>query len=183
MKRKRRTLLLLLALFGIILLVRYVMSDINLDVDLLRDSLAKAPGVILEDLELEREVSGDLWKVRLPRVQRSQGEIHVTSLDICRKLADGNAWYFWGDEGVYREEERHARLLQLLGTIETEARVLNLESPELLWKESEAEFFFPQGLTLYDAEFILRTPEASMDEAGVIVLDKGGSIRWTRPLS
>ena len=44
------------------------------------------------------------------------------------------------------------------------------------------EFSFPLGLTLYDDEFVLRTSEASMDESGVVVLEKGGTVTWTKPL-
>ena len=183
MKIKRRTLLLILALVGIVVLARYVMRDIRLDVDLLRETLAKTPGVVLENLEFEREISGDLWKIRLPLAERRNGEIHVTSMDVRRQLADGHVWYFWGNEGFYQEEAQRARLKKLLGTMETATRVMNLESPELLWSQREGSFFFPQGLTLYDSEFILKTSEASMDSSGVIVLDEGGSIRWTKPLS
>ena len=70
----------------------------------------------------------------------------------------------------------------LLGTLETPTRVLNLESPRLEWREAGREFSFPRGLTLYDDEFVLRTSEASMDESGVVVLEKGGTVTWTKPL-
>ena len=83
---------------------------------------------------------------------------------------------------MYSNDERAAELRGLLGTLETPTRVLNLESPELRWREEQGEFRFPSGLTLYDDEFVLRASEASMDESGVVLLDKGGTVIWTKPL-
>ena len=37
-------------------------------------------------------------------------------------------------------------------------------------------------LVIYDSEFLLRTPTASMDNSGVILLNQGGVIRWVKPL-
>ena len=68
------------------------------------------------------------------------------------------------------------------GTMETPERTWNLEGAVLRWDDKSREFTFPEGLTLYDSEFLLVTPEASMDEAGVVLLEKGGSLQWTRPL-
>ena len=171
MRGRRGLLALLLACLGIALLVRYVMRDLSLDVDLLREGLLHMPGIVMENLEFDREVSGDRWRVRLPR-----------SVDIRRRMGSGGEWYFFGARGVYSHDERAASIEGLLGTLETPTRVLNLESPRLDWREAGGEFSFPLGLTLYDDEFVLRTSEASMDESGVVVLEKGGTVTWTKPL-
>ena len=84
--------------------------------------------------------------------------------------------------GVYSHDKKAAVIQGLLGTLETPTRVLNLESPRLEWREAGGEFSFPWGLTLYDDEFVLRTSEASMDESGVVILEKGGTVTWMKPL-
>lgn len=180
MKIKKGFLFLLLMLFGVGVLVRYALRDINLDIDLLRESLEKMPGLVLENLEFEREISGDLWQVQVPFAERHDGTVEVRSVDVRRWFADGKEWYFRSARGLYREKEGSAELSQLLGTLETDTRVLNLESQKLSWSEDRNEFLFPKGFTIYDDEFILKTDSASIDEAGVILLDKGGIIRWTR---
>lgn len=179
---RRGGLWLLMACLGVAVLVRYVMRDIRLDVDLLREGLLRMPGVVIENLEFDREISGDAWRVRLPFAEKLGEGVSVRSIDIRRRLASGGEWYFFGSYGVYSNDERAAVLKGLLGTLETPDRVLNLESPELEWREARNEFRFPLGLTLYDDEFVLRTPEASMDESGVVLLEKGGSVTWTKPL-
>ena len=55
MRGRRGLLALLLACLGIALLVRYVMRDLSLDVDLLREGLLHMPGVVMENLEFDRE--------------------------------------------------------------------------------------------------------------------------------
>ncbi|MDR1620788.1 MAG: hypothetical protein LBS00_00260 [Synergistaceae bacterium] len=162
------------------LLARYAFRDIRLDTDILRESLEKMPGVVLENLEFEREISGDLWRVRVPLTERRDGTITIRSADV-RRLSRGREWYFLGARGFYSEKAESADLFSLLGTLETDTRVLNLESPWLSWSKDENVFLFPKGLTIYDAEFILQSDAASVDVSGIVLLDKGGVIRWRKP--
>ena len=184
MKKISRTKLLTGLLFlGFVVLVRYAMRDMQLDVDLLREGVARMPGVVMENIQLERAVSGDMWRVRVPVLERLGDAVSVRSVDVRRSLSSGGEWYFFGSEGVYSHDVKAARLRGLLGTLETSGRVWNLESAELCWVEERSEFTFPEGLILYDQEFFLKTAEASMDESGLVLLEKGGSLQWTRPLS
>lgn len=180
--RRKGVLGLLIACLGIGVLVRYVMRDLRLNVDLLRESLMRMPGIVMENLEFDREISGDRWIVRLPFAEKRGEQAIVRSIDIRRRMGSGGEWYFFGAHGVYSHDERAAAIRNLLGTLETPDRVLNLESPELEWREARKEFFFPRGFTLYDDEFALRTLEASLDESGVMLLEQGGRVTWTKPL-
>ncbi|MDR2175437.1 MAG: hypothetical protein LBO82_05825 [Synergistaceae bacterium] len=185
MKIRKTFIILLAALFGIGLLARYAFRDIALDADLLRESLQRMPSVILENLEFEREISGDLWQVRIPLAERRGGRVEVRSIDVSRRMGNGREWYFRSAAGFYSEEAGSADLISLLGTLETGSRVLNLESPYLSWtgletEESGSDFLFPRGLLIYDNEFLLTADAASIDEKGVILLDRGGVIKWTR---
>ncbi len=184
MKFKKIYVFIILALIATVFMVHYVYKDINLDFeDLIKKSIDNIPDLVLENLEFSREISGDLWTAKFPLAERHDGLIYLSSLDIRRKFPDGKVWYFGSARGIYDNENKSASLKGLLGTMETEMRVLNLESPEFTWSEGDDGFFFPQGLTIYDDEFILITPKASMDESGVLELEKGGSLRWTKPLN
>ncbi|MDR1049241.1 MAG: hypothetical protein LBL51_05750 [Synergistaceae bacterium] len=174
---KKRLAVLLAALFAA-LMTRYVFVDINLDVDLLRETLGKVPGMVLENLEFEREISGDLWRVRIPVAERRDGVTEVRSLDALRRMENGREWSLRSAWGVYSERAESADLTALRGTLEMDSRVLNLESPYLSWTKGKGDFVFPRGVVVYDAEFLLRAETASIDASGVIVLDKGGVIEW-----
>jgi hypothetical protein len=184
----KRTVVLLAALFGVGLMARYALRDISLDANLLRESLQRIPAVVLENLEFEREISGDLWQVRIPLAERRDGRVEVRSVDVSRRMGNGREWYFRSVSGFYSEETGSADLIALLGTLETNSRVLNLESPYVSWTRTGAEeggggFFFPRGLLVYDDEFFLTADVASIDEEGVILLDRGGVIKWTQDLN
>jgi len=180
MKLRKSHLFILLTLFAIGVMIRYVFKDINLNLDLLRASLENMPVMELHNLEFEREVSGDLWWVRIPIARRQDNTVEVSSVDIRRILPDGKEWFFIGSRGVYSEKSESAELTRLLGTLETDSRVLNLESPLLSWSKESDVFLFPKGLTVYDAEFILETDLASLDMSGVMVLNEGAVIRWKK---
>lgn len=169
--------------FGLVVLVRYAMRDMQLDVDLLRDSLLNMPGLVMENIRMSREISGDIWSVKVPYLDREGDTVHLRSLDIRRHISgDKGEWYFFGREGIYSHDLKAASISSLLGTLQNNNRTLNLESRQLTWQESENSLVFPEGLTLYDDEFLLRTPIASIDKSGVILLEQGGVIQWVRPL-
>jgi hypothetical protein len=182
MKIRKRLFVALLAFFGVGLLAGYVFRDIRLDVELLRESIERMPSLVLENLEFEQEMSGDLWQVRVPLAERRDERIEVRSMDVRRLLADGKEWYFQSGWGVYSEKGASADLTSLRGTLETDTRVLNWESPRLSWSREENVFLFPKGIKVYDVEFLLESELASIDEKGVILLDKGGTVKWMKPL-
>ena len=163
-------------------LVRYAMRDMNLNVDLLREGLMRMPGLVTENINLERTISEDLWRVHVPYLERDGAKITVRSLDITRRIKEGGEWYFFGAEGFYDNTEKTARVRGLVGTLNSVTRVWNLESPELLWLENNGEFVFPNGMTVYDDEFLLNASKASMDADGSVLLEEGGSLQWTKPL-
>jgi hypothetical protein len=169
--------------FGLVVLVRYAMRDMQLDVDLLRDSLMNMPGLIMENIQMSREVSGDMWRVKVPYLDREGNTVHLRSLDIRRILSgDNGEWYFFGREGIYSHDIKAASINGLLGTLQADTRTWNLESSQLDWQNDKTYLFFPKGLTIYDDEFVLRTKIASIDKSGVVLLEQGGVIQWVKPL-
>lgn len=168
---------------GLVVLVRFAMRDMELNVDLLRESIMKVPAVVMENIQLSREVSGDMWRVKIPYLDRDGDLVNVKSLDIRRHISgDKGEWYFFGGEGVYSHDVKEASIKGLLGTLADENRTWNLEGKRLNWKEKNNTFIFPEGLVLYDEELSLNAPYASMDNSGVILLDHGGVIQWLKPL-
>ena len=178
MKLNKSYLFLFLIFFAVGVMVWNIYSDINLDLNRLIENLENMPGLVLENLEFERQISGELWQVRVPVATRRNNIIEIRSVDVLRTLADGSEWFFMGAHGLYSEVTESADLTRLLGTLETSTRVLNLESPFLSWAMSEDVLLFPKGLILYDAEFLLETNLASLDESGTIALNEGAVIRW-----
>ena len=169
--------------FGLVALVRYAIRDIQLDVDLLRDSLMNMPGLVMENIQMAREISGDMWRVKVPYLDREKDTLRLRSLDIRREISgDRGEWYFFGREGIYSHDIKAASISGLLGTLENEDRTWNLESKRLNWQQDKDSLVFPEGLVIYDDEFILTTPLASIDKSGVILLEQGGVIQWARPL-
>ena len=168
---------------GIFILVRYAMRDMNLDIDLLRESIMNMPGLVMENIQFSRNVSGDMWRVKIPYLEREEDTISIKSLDVRRELSgDKGEWSFFGREGNYYHEIKEASLNGLSGTLQNDERTWLLESDKLNWKEENNTFIFPEGLLIYDSEFLLRTPKASMDKSGVILLEQGGVIKWLKPI-
>ena len=168
--------------FGIITLVKYALSDMNLDVDLLRESLLNMPGIVMENIRFSREISGDLWQVRLPYLEQRDKAVNFRSADIKRTISgDKGQWTFFGKSGIYSNDEKTASISDLTGSLQENNRTWLLESPNLTWKNENNTFIFPHGLTIHDDEFYLSTPIASTDNSRVILLQHGGVIKWRKP--
>lgn len=179
-----KALILAVLAISIITLVKYAISDMNLDVDLLRESLLNMPGIIMENIRFSREISGDLWQIRLPYLEQRDKTVNFHSADIKRILSgDKGQWSFFGTSGIYSDDEKTASIYDLKGSLQDESRSWVLESPVITWQEKNNTLFFPKGLTIHDSEFSLNTPIASTDNSRVILLQHGGVIRWQNPKS
>lgn len=178
---KKTFVILFLAFMGLGWLLGSAFVDYHLDAELLRLALQNAPALVLENVEFERIISGDLWRLRSPLGERRGDLIELIPVYVWRELASGKEWYFHGERGFYSEKTISVDVAVLTGTIETSERMLNLQSPRLSWSQDADEFLFPEGVILYDSEFILEADVASLDKAGFILLEKGGVIRWTKP--
>lgn len=179
-----KKLLLALLILGIVTLVQYAVQDMNLDIDLLRESLLNMPGIVMENIRFSREISGDLWQVRLPYLEQRDKTVNFRSADIKRTISgDKGQWTFFGKSGIYSDDAKTASISELTGSLQDEARTWTLESPILTWQNANNTLIFPQGLTIHDKEFSLRTPIASTDNSRVILLQHGGVIRWRNPNS
>ena len=178
----KKKIFLALVILGIIRLVQYAISDMNLDIDLLRESLLNMPGIVMENIRFSRVISGDLWQVRLPYLEQRDKAVNFRSADIKRTLSgDKGLWTFFGQSGIYSDDVKSAGIFGLTGTISDEVRTWLLESPALMWQNKNNTLIFPHGLTIHDNEFSLTTPIASTDNSRVILLQHGGVIRWRKP--
>ena len=168
---------------GLLVIVGYAKRDMQLDVDLLRDSLMNMPALIMENIQLARVVSGDTWHVKIPYLDREGDTVRMRSLDVRRQISgDKGEWFFFGKNGLYSNDKRTATFTGILGTLETDTRTLNLESNRVNWQDGVDSLVFPEGLTIFDSELMLKTPLASIDKSGVILLEQGGVIQWVKPL-
>ena len=171
----------LLVILGVVWLAWHAYWDSRLvPENLLNAAKEEMPAQVAENVDFSRVISEDLWRVHTPRAERYDEKVVMYSSDVWRQFTNGREWYFRSAYTVYSEKAESADFTPLLGTLETNTRVLNLESPYLAWTKKEKEFLFPKGVTLYDAEFLLVADVASIDEDGVILLDKGGVITWTK---
>ena len=183
MRLSRTKLIIFGLLLGLVVLVRYVVRDMNLDVDLLRESLQNVPALVMENIQFSRKISGDMWRVLVPYLERDDDIVTLQSLDIRRTTAQANSWYFFGRRGIYSSDKKAASISGLMGTLENSDRTWNLESSQIFWQDGSDSLIFPNGLTIYDEEFSVMSHQASMDKNGVILLEQGGVIQWSRPLA
>ena len=161
MKLSKTRIIMCALFFGLVALVRYAIRDINLDVDLLRDSLMNMPALIMENIQMSREISGDIWRVKIPYLDREGSIVHMKSLDIRRQISpDKREWYFFGREGIYSHDIKAASINGLLGTLQEKSRTWNLESSKLNWQDGKDSLVFPEGLLIYDEEFMGKTTRA-----------------------
>ena len=176
-----KKIILALVILGTVRLVQYAISDMNLDIDLLRESLLNMPGMVMENIRFSREISGDLWQVKLPYVEEKNKLLIFRSADISRTLSgDKGRWSFFGKAGTYSDDAKTASITGLTGTLQDNNRTWILESPKFTWQDKNTTFTFPEGLTIRDEEFSLVTPIASTDNSRVILLQHGGVIRWRK---
>ncbi|MDR1741294.1 MAG: hypothetical protein LBR38_05535 [Synergistaceae bacterium] len=180
----KKRLIVVLVLLGVAVMVQYVFRDIELGDALLREALEHMPGVVMENLEFEREVSGDLWQVSIFRAERRAGVVTLTSVDVSREpvsSGDDQRWRVFGDYGVYSEAGESGDLFRPRGVLEFDGRPIDFSGPRLSYArvEGEASLSFPDGILLSGDDISISADAARVDRSGVIFFDRGGVLRWT----
>ena len=185
MKKKSRIspkkILIAFILLGMIRIVQLAINDMNLDIDLLRETLLNMPGMVMENIKFSRKISGDIWQVNLPYIEEKNRLLVFMSADISRMMSGNKGkWSFFGKSGTYSDDAKIASISGLTGVLQDNGRTWVLESPKLTWQDKNTTFIFPEGLKIHDDEFSLSAPAASTDNSRVILLQHGGVIRWRK---
>ena len=175
--RWKKILLLLLAGAGIAIFAYGAVQDLSLDLKAGKIP-AGIPDSVLENIDLDREINGDLWKANVGKVERGKDWATLYSISVDVERVNGQLWTLRAPEGLYLEKEQTAEISRPRGTMSGGGVAFRYAAPLARWNRETGRILFPEGfeasgdLGRFQAEYMELLPE------GIMEADKGASIQW-----
>lgn len=147
----------------------------------------KAPGakveeipIVIEGLDLVREVEGDMWFVKSDRVVK-RGEVSdAESLDVVIESPGGTVWKVVSGKGKIFDEAGDVFLDNAVGSVKSESGVIDWMAPRAEWKESDSRWFFPEGFEAWDDRIRLEGVIGTMLMDGTLDVREGAVVTWEK---
>ena len=139
------------------------------------------PDSVLENIDLDREINGDLWKANIGKVERGKDWAVLYAISVDVERANGQVWTLRSPEGQYLEQDQTAEISRPTGNRTGGGGAFRYAAPLARWNQNTGKILFPEGfeasgdMGAFQAEYMELLPE------GIMEADKGASIRWYDP--
>lgn len=142
---------------------------------------AEKTQVLVENLELEREVSGDVFKVRAQQARKMEDErIEAESIDVDATLADGSRWEMKALSGNL-QPRGEIRLLDVSGRALRKDKNLEVTAKEAQWDPGARRWVFEGGVLLKHGSMAGGGQRGTADPNGRVSLMGEAWATWERP--
>jgi len=142
------------------------------------DEKDTAPPVVVEGLDVDREMSGDLWSVKAVHVEQRGDVSDADSLDIVINTSGGTVWLISADRGHVVETDEDITLYEATGFVSSDVRPFFWKAPRAHWIPASETWLFDEGLEAWDDTVYLRGNKGIMPMSGDLSVEEGASVQW-----
>lgn len=137
--------------------------------------------VLIENLELEREISGDLFQVKAKEARKMQDErVEASSLDVGATLGGGGRWKMRAASGSL-ETSGEIRLSEVIATNLRQGQDLDLEAKTVRWDTERRLWDLEGGITVRQGNLQAGGKNGVADPNGRVTLSGEAWATWQKP--
>jgi hypothetical protein len=137
--------------------------------------------VLIENLQLEREISGDLFRVQAKEARKLQDErVEASSLDVDANLRSGDRWQMRAASGSL-ETHGEIRLSDVFATNLRKGPDLDLEAKTVRWNPERRRWDLEGGITLRQGDMRAGGNSGMADPNGRVTLSGEAWATWQKP--
>ena len=143
--------------------------------------VTKGAGLLtLENVHIRKRLSGDLWEIRAPLLEKGDFGATATSVDATTFRADGDAFVFAASTVRLEEEGETLRLFvsDMRGVGSGDNYRLSIDAPLAIWSSVSDEGVFPETVRLTGDGFRLEGLRGVVQRNGVCDLSGGVVVQW-----
>ena len=137
------------------------------------------PDIIVENIEIERDINGKRWELSSPRVEHRDGIFYGDSLDI--KITESNGKYtrISADKGVFTKADNDIEMTGANALMKNKDGEFSLKAGRVEFKAETEQWFFSDGVILTDGKIKVEGKEGIYDtQSGKCIISDGGVITW-----
>lgn len=172
----RRKKIVCTAIFIIAVLGAYLWRDLHLGDNY---SDVRIPDVVVENIEVEREISGKMWKFISPRVEHKDGVIYAQSLDITITESDDAQSKIYAADGVFYRESSNLSLNEAKGVYNKGDKSYTLASGVASYDAALELWSYTGGVELSDGAVVANAADGRYNmKNGDCLLSGDSMVRW-----
>lgn len=141
----------------------------------------EVPPIIIEGLDVVRDVKGDKWHVKAQRVEKRGDISDAEVLDIAIESPEGRVWTVRSERGKISDAEGNVFLESAEGLVSHSAGELEWTAPRADWNEKGALWNFPDGFKAWNADLDVTGKRGSMTMEGSLDVEEGAVVIWKKP--
>ncbi|GAB6279958.1 MAG: hypothetical protein STSR0007_00040 [Thermovirga sp.] len=142
----------------------------------------EVPPVVIEGLDVVREVEGDRWHVKAEKVEK-RGEVDdAETLDVVIESKGGMVWTVHSDHGKIHEVAESVFLETAVGRVKHSDGEFDWAAPSAEWSGEKSLWNFPDGFEAWDENLAVTGRRGSMTMEGVLDVEEGAVATWKEPV-
>ena len=138
------------------------------------------PPIVIEGLDVVRDVDGARWHVKAERVERRGDISDVEVLDVVIESSGGTVWMIRSDEGQIFEGSENIQLASAVGRVEHPDGGLDWTAPSAEWNKESSLWRFPDGFNAWDESVNVTGKKGFMSMEGTLDVEEGAVVTWKR---
>jgi len=138
----------------------------------------ETPDVTLENIEVQREISGDFWTLQAERAERFGNKTNLEVIKVKSATKEGPLWFMDAPRGTVTDDGNLAELWEVEGHAEKFTPAFKWSGRHALWDQKGKRWLFPEGLTIQGEDFLAKGARGAVDMSGKITLEDGAYARW-----
>ncbi|MDK2959408.1 MAG: hypothetical protein PWP47_1452 [Synergistaceae bacterium] len=139
---------------------------------------AGIPDSILENITIDREVNGDLWKANVGKVERGKDWANLFSIDVEVVRGNGRVWTLKAPKGRYFEKNMRADITEPKGTMTDGTVLFHYRAPLAEWEQKSNKVVFPEGFEASGDLGLFEAGHMTLIPGGIMEADKGATVKW-----
>jgi len=136
------------------------------------------PDVTLEDVEVQRDISGDLWTLQAERAQRFGEKNNLEVIRVKSSTKNGALWFMDAPKGTVTDDGKVAELWDVEGRAEKFTHPFSWRGKKAQWDQDGNRWLFPEGLSIEGKDFFAEGASGVVEMSGRVTLEGGAYARW-----
>lgn len=138
--------------------------------------------VLLESIDLEREISGDLFRLKAAEARKMQdGTVEASSLDLGATIRGDSRWFLKAASGRLEPGGEILLTGKIFATHPRKSGNLNMEAESARWDPTRRIWELEGTITLRHGEMTAGGKTGSVEPDGRTKLSGGAWAKWEKP--
>ena len=139
------------------------------------------PDIVVENIQIEREVNGKLWKLIAPLVEHKNGIIYGQSLDVTIQEDSSKISSVFAQKGMFTRDNNNIELLNAKAEMNNGNKKYTFHSDQAKYTAKSDTWYFSDNVLFTNGTHTVKSKNATYNtKTGECIISDGGKITWDK---